>query len=163
MFHYAESFVAEDKERLFRFLVLFARWECALKHNGFARKGGCGQAEPNWKEFACHHEAAIQGLNSKGFIAARDFLLTHPPKCEKKCGNQVLFRSNPRRQNETDADYLFRVVRDVRNNLFHGGKYTGGPVAELARDRQLIDSSLAILEGIADLEPNIRSMLDASA
>ena len=42
--------------------------------------------------------------------------------------------------------YLFRVVKDVRNNLLHDGKFAEGPAPELARDRQLIDHAIAVLE-----------------
>jgi hypothetical protein len=36
----------------------------------------------------------------------------------------------------------------VRNSLFHGGKYPYpfGPVVDVARNRQLLESSIAVLE-----------------
>jgi hypothetical protein len=154
MLLYPASFSPEDQARVFRFLATFSRWECALKHNGFVRTGANGQAEPNWRQFATTHDAALAALNSADFVAARGALLGNPPRREEWNGNQIEWRPNPRRQAETtDADYLFRVVRAVRNNLFHGGKFGGGPAPELARDRLLIDSAIAVLENAAHQSP----------
>src|SRR5581483_9625047 len=48
----------------------------------------------------------------------------------------------------TDMQKSVRVITTVRNNLFHGGKYPipNGPVDEPARNRQLIEASLKVLE-----------------
>ena len=68
------------------------------------------EAEPNWKQFATDHEAAIGALTGQAFASARAVLLGNPPKREEYDGTQVEWRPNPRRANETDAAYLFRVV-----------------------------------------------------
>ena len=163
MLRYVASFPPEDRDRLFRFLALFARWECALKHCGFVRAGVFGQAEPDWRGFATNHEAAIAALKDPAFIAACGVLSASPPRREELVGTTVEWRPNPRRPSETDGDYLFRVVRDVRNNLFHGGKFAGGGEPELARDRQLIDSATVVLEKAAVLNAAIRAMLEQPA
>ena len=157
---YVNTFVAEDRERLFRLLALFARWESALKRTGFVSAGQYGQAEANWNTFADAVEAKVAALKDSTFTKARDYLLTKPPRRLCVENNHLVWRNNPRRQNETDARYFFRVVRDVRNNLFHGGKYQGGPEAELARDRQLIDCVAIVLEVAIDLDPRIRNVFE---
>ncbi len=124
-FPYVESFEAEDRERFFRFLVLFARWESALKHHGFARRGCYGQAEPDWNRFVDQHEMAIEALKTPEFASAPTTLERQPPKREECTNGSVEWRDNPRRPTETKARSLFRIVRDVRNNLFHGGKFLG--------------------------------------
>ena len=78
---------------------------------------------------------------------------------EEMRGGQIGWHSNPPRQNERNADYLFRVVKDVRNNLFRGGNCSGVPAPELARDRELIDGAIAILENAAVLHQGIKAML----
>ena len=163
MLPYPQSFGIEDRERVFRFLATFFRWECALKHNGFSRSGAHGQAEPDWKAFAVAHDTAIKALQVPEFVAARDVLLSNPPRREVFQENQIVWVDNPRRLHETaDADYLLRVVRDVRNNLFHGGKFVRGSAPELARDQMLIDSAVAVLEVLARLHSGIRAMHDQS-
>lgn len=163
MFGYPASFSAADRQRVFGFLALFSRWECALKHSGFARAGGFGQAEADWRAFVTAHAAAIAALNDAAFVAARHLLTATPPKREELTVTGVTWVPNPRRAAESDGDYLLRVVRDVRNNLFHGGKFNGGPEPELARDRNLIDGATVVLETVAALNPNIRRMLDERA
>lgn len=150
----------QDRDRLFHFLSLFARWECALKKNQFATAGGYNQAKPNWTKFASDHEAAIAALDEPRFVAARDALLANPPRQELFLNDHVEWSANPRRKGETDAVYLFRVVRDVRNNLFHGGKYVRSSEAELARNRPLIDNAIALLECALVLNDQIGAMFE---
>jgi hypothetical protein len=160
MLQYAGSFNHDDKERVFRFLATFSRWEYALKHNGFCRRGARGQAEPDWRAFAIAHDVALAAVICPEFVAARGALLANPPKYEKICGNGIEWHPNPRRPIETvDADYLLRVVRDIRNNLFHGGKFSGGSL-ELAQDRHLINNAIRLLEGAAVIHPGIKAKLD---
>lgn len=160
MLPYVTRFAADDRERVFRFLASFSRWECALKHGGFARPGSHGQAEPDWTAFAVAHEAQVAVLNDAAFVAARNALLAAPPGRQELVSGRLQWQANPRRAGETDAAYLFRVIKDVRNNLFHGGKFAEGPAPELARDRDLIDHATAVLECAAGLHPDIKAMLD---
>lgn len=161
---YVTRFEAEDQQRIFRFLALFSRWECALKRSiEFARAGAHGQAEAAWDRFADAVAGALDGIQVEGYAVARGYLLENPP--ERQCleNREIRWSPNPRRDHETDARYLFRVVRDVRNNLFHGGKYHSGPVAELARDRQLIDCATCVLAATVDLDARIRGVFDELA
>jgi hypothetical protein len=160
MLPYVSRFSAQDRERVFLFLASFSRWECALKHSGFARGGIHGQAEPDWTAFAIAHEAQVAALNDPLFVAARKALLAAPPRRQELVGDQLQWQPNPRRPAETDAAYLFRIVKDVRNSLFHGGKFAEGPVPDLERHRELIDHATAVLEGAAGLHPAIKAILD---
>jgi len=157
---YVRLFKPEDRERVFHFLALFARWECALKRSNFAKRGPYGQADADWNQLADTVATRLAALDTPGYAAARDYLLANPPRRQCLENRQIRWRENPRRANESDARYLFRVIRDVRNNLFHGGKYQGGPVEELARDRQLIDSATTVLEACVNLEGRIRQVFD---
>jgi hypothetical protein len=157
---YVALFEAEDQQRVFRFLALFARWECALKRNQFARAGAHGQAEADWNAFADRVAGALGTIQVDGYADARDYLQNNPPQRQYLENGGIAWRPNPRRADETDARYLFRVVRDVRNNLFHGGKYQGGPVEELARDRRLIDSATHILEAAVELDARVRGVFE---
>ena len=160
---YVESFEPEDQERVFRFFALFSRWECALKRCQFARSGSHEQAEADWDRFADEVENGVAGLNACTYVDARDYLLTNPPKQQHFVNRHVTWQPNPKRLNETDARYLFRVIRDVRNNLFHGGKYQDGLEEELARDRRLLDVATTVLEACMDLDARIRRVFDEEA
>jgi hypothetical protein len=157
---YLASFPREDRHRVFRFLALFARWEAALKRSEFARAGRHGQAEADWNLYADTVSGPLAALAGAEYVAAREYLLNNPPRRQQLEGKAIRWEPNPRRDGETDGRYLLRVVRDVRNNLFHGGKYQDGPVAEPARDRRLVDSAISVLEACVDLEPRIRAVFE---
>jgi hypothetical protein len=158
---YMSGFTDEDRERLFRFLVLFARWECALKRRQFVKKGGYGQAEADWSKFAATVTGSLAAVNAPAFTFARTYLLNNPPKQQCFENDQIRWRDNPRREDEgEDARYLFRVIRDVRNNLFHGGKYQDGLVKDPARDDQLVDSATAVLEATINVDAGIRQVFE---
>jgi hypothetical protein len=159
---YITSFEERDHARVFAFLATFARWECALKHGEFVRAGLHGQAEADWKSFANKYAVHICEYRDTDFTNARATLLAKPPRREEYISGTVSWQDNPRRDNETDAGYLLRVIRDVRNNLFHGGKYAGGPEPETARDRDLIDCALLILRRLVELDPTIKARFEES-
>ncbi len=60
----------------------------------------------------------------------------------------ITFTENPIWPDESQDEYLLRLVRTVRNNLFHGGKYPYPEcvVEDAARNRGLLEDSLAILD-----------------
>jgi hypothetical protein len=47
-------------------------------------------------------------------------------------------------------------VRAVRNNLFHGGKFSDGYVADPSRDRELLGHAMVILGACLDLDKKVR-------
>ena len=160
---YVESFSDDDRRRLFGFLALFARWECALKSIGYARAGSFNHAQADWDRFARDHEGAVAALAGGDFGAARTFLLTSPPRRQVLNNGTVEWQDNPRRPTETDVSYLFRVVKDVRNNLFHGGKFVTGFEPELARDRALVDKATLVLETAASVNQRVLAVLEQGA
>ena len=155
---YLKGFLLQDQKRVFGFLALFSRLECALKRSGFARSGAQGQAEPDWKAFAESLAQALASVRLADFIAAREYLVSHPPNRQVIEAGGIVWKENPRRPSETDTMYLLRVVRDVRNNLFHGGKYHEGPIEEIARDRKLIDQATTVLEVVVELDGKVRGV-----
>jgi len=58
---------------------------------------------------------------------------------------------------ETDEAYLLRLVRTVRNNLFHGGKYPSPvcPDTDIDRNREMIRSCLVVLEFCLSLDQRV--------
>jgi hypothetical protein len=158
---YVRHFLPEDQLLIFRFFALFSRWEYALKKSGeFVRRGVFGQAEADWNKYAGRWTVLSCSLNDPAFVAAREYLVTNPPKRLCLENNELCWQPNPRRLDEIDSEYLFRIIRDIRNNLFHGGKYHDGPAEELARDHCLIDSAITVLLTCRDVDPTIGRLLD---
>lgn len=157
---YLGTFLDEDKERVLHFVTLFSRWECALKYCQFARAGSHDQAEADWNAYADAVGGDVDQIDEQAFASAIEYVTSHPPKRQMiEEGGGITWQDNPRRHCETDARYLFRVLRDVRNNLFHGGKYLSQYVEEIARDRKLIDGATRILEACIILEEKTRGFL----
>jgi hypothetical protein len=68
---------------------------------------------------------------------------------------------------ETEVQYLLRLVRDVRNNLFHGGKYPesqGGPIdGNTLRNKRLLQACLTILDTCRSLDAKVGDLFAEAA
>jgi hypothetical protein len=67
---------------------------------------------------------------------------------------------------ESDERYLLRLVRDVRNNLFHGGKYPAptGPVdGEVLRNSKLLKACLTILDRCQSLHADVSRVFEEAS
>ncbi|HLH07822.1 MAG TPA: hypothetical protein VKW78_11340 [Terriglobales bacterium] len=54
----------------------------------------------------------------------------------------------------------FLMIRCVRNNLFHGGKFPSIPISDPSRDRDLLLSSMVILNAALDLDSTVRKAFE---
>lgn len=143
------SLTGDESELVLHFFVAFSWFEYALKQAGFVRRDNHQNAWPDWRRFARERGSSLlDDTMDKELRDAREFLLREPPKRQIVDGDGHLrWRSNERRGGESDAEYLLRLVRDVRNNLFHGGKYPHGAVSgQSLRNSKLLQACLTILE-----------------
>jgi hypothetical protein len=145
-----------------RFFVFFSRFEYALKRAGFVKSGRNDEAEPQWDAFAESIRGKLSKTANRKFQMARAYLLSHPPKKQRYTAAANLhWVDNPMRASESDEQYLLRLVRDVRNNLFHGGKY---PVKQhdegLERNRRLLRHSLTTLQYCRNLNAAADHLMD---
>ena len=51
--------------------------------------------------------------------------------------------------------WIFKPIRAVRNNLFHGGKYSGQIVIDRERDEKLLQSCLKVLLICLELDDDV--------
>lgn len=161
----ADSFVkglVEDHEPVFAFFAVFSRFEYALKRSGFLKRDA-GRAEPNWDAFVNSLGGRLVRVGDAQFIEARRILLSKPPKTQVVAQGQLGWQDTEPRRGESEERYLLRLVRTVRNNLFHGGKYPFGPVEEASRDKQLLRASNAILQACLALSPQVDSLFKEAA
>jgi hypothetical protein len=61
---------------------------------------------------------------------------------------------------ESEEAYVLRLLKTARNNLFHSGKYPDGPIAEVARDRDILHTALTILDGCYELHDGVKGWID---
>lgn len=154
-----QSIAGDDGELVLEFFASFSRFECALKRARFVKEGPYGCAIPDWNKFADKHEGRFVGIADQDFEKARSYLLAAPPQEQKvDAGVSMGWRWMPNHPQGTESDerHLLRLVRDVRNNLFHGGKYPTGDVREEdLRNRKLLEACLTILDNCRSLDPDV--------
>ncbi len=126
----------------FEYFYWFSRFEFALKENGYLTSHAPGaRADPGWNEFIarwspnyvlCGHGAALLAAAPKRQIVG--------------VGNALEWQDVAFLDFDSDLAKAVRLLRAVRNNLFHGGKHgeegwdqpdRGVALTILARYRQL--------------------------
>jgi len=134
--------IAGDDELVLDFFVDFSRFECALKRAGFVKPGSSGSASPDWNRFAAMLSAKLSLITDAEFTHAKRFLLLEPPRKQMFVAPRSMrWDANSKRSGESETQYLLRLVRDVRNNLFHGGKYPDGVTTD---DGDLSSAAIAV-------------------
>ncbi len=138
----------------FDFLGVFARSEFALKAAGFAN-GSDKEAKASWDAFGKAISKDFDPSKSKELKVAVEYLLKYPPKKQVLINNKLEFIDVALAHNQSQVQQVLMMVRRVRNNLFHGGKFLPGPPTDPERDKLLIQHSLAILHACIPLHGNV--------
>jgi len=146
------------------FFVTFARFEYALKNSGFVAKGQELQkrllhvAKPDWNKFKRDVSAKFNKDSDPALSDACDYLLNNAPQTQvlwTENGTLVMGWETLPRGDENEAGYLLTLVKTVRNNLFHGGKFSDLSFTELTdRNTRLLKSSILILEKYVEIAPS---------
>lgn len=131
----------------FDFFYWFSRFEFCLKDNGFLKHDEPGaNAEPGWNKFV--EKLAVSYQLSPD---AKD-LLAEPPERQIVLANGELgWRSVGIADCRSDLAKVARLVKVVRNNLFHGGKHGAAGWDNPTRAQSLLSSSKAVLGQLAIL------------
>jgi len=149
-----------NSEMVFDFFVVFSRFEYALKRAGFLKNGT--RADPDWTAFADKVAKKFEKLSNSDLIQAKAYLINNPPKKQIREGKRFDWIA-PQRGTTPEARWLLVLVKIVRNNLFHGGKYPRNIQSDPARDSQLIESCLIILCECIHLDEEVeRFFLEAT-
>jgi hypothetical protein len=81
------------------------------------------------------------------------YLHESPPKRQVVLGGQPAWET-PMRGQDPEIDFLLRLVRSVRNNLFHGSKFNIGVHESKERTEKLLKSCLVLLSECLFLSPD---------
>ncbi|ROM16902.1 hypothetical protein BK643_13985 [Pseudomonas protegens] len=127
-----------NRELTCEFFAVFSRFEFALKESGFVREGR-GSIEPAWRRYA--EDVAKLLIVERGSLLDKsiNYLCAEPPLFQvgaQRWEHRAL-HGNSKLEQAIDA------AKQVRNNLFHGGKHT--PHSPPGRDNKLVKSSLVVL------------------
>lgn len=146
------------RDLLLEFFLTFSRMEYALKASGFFKpgRGNPPNAGPDWDRFAVSLRDKFQSEDNPQLREACEYLNDSPPWKQVIVNNELTWDSpSAWPANESDIEYLLKMVGSVRNNLFHGGKHNRlheGP----ERTKKLLNSSLVILKRCLALSPKVQ-------
>ena len=140
--------VANDLSALaFDFFFWFSRFEFALKENGYLKWRDVGKrAEPGWEAFieqwhsqyvASAEAKALQDAKPERQIVALNDELAWTPVSLKDCNSELA--------------KVVRLLKTLRNNLFHGGKHGDTGWDNPKRTELLLASGVAVLNQLARL------------
>ena len=140
-----KTFTVEGQTLIVEFFVTFSRFECALKASNFAI-GDNEQVKPNWDAFVATIRPVFDQNRTEELKGAFDYILQHPPRIQCLYENQTPWRDRVFQQNEPAINKVALSIRDVRNNLFHGGKFHGHFQPDVSRNYLLLKKAIVILD-----------------
>ena len=150
-----EDLIPEDhRELVHRFFLVFSRFEYALKRAGFSN-GSLDSVHPAWEKFAAKYRSTFDPSVTPRLRIACDYFTAQPPRKQILDGHFLSWSEPQFRTNEPLFTWLLLMVRSVRNNLFHGGKFPIAPIQEPARDPDLLRHALTIIEACLPLDDDL--------
>lgn len=159
----ASVHIGEHGELVLSFVAVFSRFEYALKRCLMLQnRTEMADAKPKWEELSAspgfEERFQRQTLSQKAAIGA--LLRERPHKQVVKAGASD-WHSPTYPYPEGSSLLVLQLVRNVRNNLFHGGKFPMRPVDGSERNAELIAGSLVILDHALDCSPEgVRNAFD---
>lgn len=122
-----------------RFLMLFSRFEYALKKLGYVQQSG-ERVLIQWRRFAAETHLNLP-LDDPLIVRTRPLVSMPPAKQVVRNGQLEWLPEEAPTGEEIDLQWLLDMTYRLRNNLFHGGKWPFDP----ARDVSLIEAGEAVL------------------
>lgn len=141
-----EDIAADVRSRAFEFFYWFSRFEFALKENRFLKNPNPGsRAEPGWDQFIEAYEAAYD------LSAAGSQLVDEAPQRQIVGLHGLEFVPVGFDDQPSDLARVVRLLKTVRNNLFHGGKHGAKGWDDPERTLLLMGLCTRILDELAEL------------
>lgn len=136
------------------FTLMFSRFEYVLKNMGYFI-GSDKKVSADWDKYSRKEniKEAFNNITAQVIIDAVSYLLENPPKKQVVSDNNVIWKTSPPDPNLPKSEQVILMVRRIRNNLMHGGKFHGTHQPEVARDTKLIESSILVLEYCLQFDP----------
>lgn len=135
------------RENAFDFFYWFSRFEFCLKEAGIFKSEDIGRnAEPGWSRFVSKYENKFQPSKESERLMELD------PKCQKIGANSSLeWKSIHFDEVDSDLFKVVKLVKTIRNNLFHGGKHGDRGWDNPDRSKELLTIGKIILDQLAEM------------
>ncbi|PIF23042.1 hypothetical protein [Candidatus Pantoea floridensis] len=130
----------------YEFFREFARYEYCLKATGF--RFNTRDAKANWDMYAMAVTHVFESPEDPELKAAIEYFLNFPPK-KQVVNDGVLAWDQTPMEEKIIAKKILILIRRVRNNLFHGGKFNG-EWFEPERSEALMRNALIILRACGE-------------
>ena len=139
-----ETITIKGQSLIIEFFITFSRFECALKASDFYNANN-GKVTANWDTFVVSIRDEFNNERTNEIKNAVDYLIQHPPRIQAIDDTELVWNDRTFNQNEPLVNKLCLSIRDVRNNLFHGGKFQGNYEEDVSRNYKLLNSSVIVL------------------
>ncbi len=131
----------------FDFFYWFSRFEFALKENHFLKKEEAGSnAEPGWDKF-------VEKYADSFTISADSQKIIDLNPHRQIVGDNLELEWRPvgRADCKSDLCLVVRLLKAIRNNLFHGGKHDAVGWDDPKRTEELLTSGKNVLDHFAKM------------
>ena len=145
------SFDNDGRILISKFFIVFSRFEYALKSANH-RNG----ANPNWDSFASSINGNFDKERSEELKEAVEYIVNNPPKVQGEFDGKLIWKDREFHDNTPLTLRLSLSIRDIRNNLFHGGKFQGTFQPEISRNYRLLEKSIIILNEWLGMDRQVR-------
>ena len=139
--HYKNSFNEEGQDLILEFFISFSRFEFALKSENFVL--GQNHIYADWDRYV--GGISFDPNTTLELKEAVNYILQNSPKVQKVENNVIVWKDRNFSQNTSEILKLRYHITDIRNNLFHGGKFNETFEPENSRNYKLVNSALLIL------------------
>jgi len=148
-----------DRVLMFKFFAFFSRFEFALKRSGYLVKG-TEKARADWDRYAKSIQGQFDQEKNETILEAIKFLNDNPPRTQVVNGSDLGWQETIKAAGEHPEAYILRLIRTVRNNLFHGGKFPESYIEldDEIRNESLVKSCLTLLEYCLKLNGGMRDL-----
>lgn len=150
-----ETLTIEGKNLILDFFITFSRFECALKISSFS-SGDSNKVSANWDVFIASISPNFNKDKNPQLSQAVDYLIQNAPRIQMIVNGQLGWRDRIFTPNNQEINKLSLSIRDIRNNLFHGGKFNGNYQADISRNYILLKNAIIILNDWLNLSNQVR-------
>ena len=151
-----QTITVEGQNLITEFFITFSRFECALKESGFATGNG-QHVNPNWDSFTQNISTSFENSEKNVTVKnAIEYLSNNPPRIQNLENGLLSWRGRIFQNNDPTINKLSLSIRDIRNNLFHGGKFNGNYEEDVSRNFILLKHSIVILNHWLNLNNNVK-------
>lgn len=140
-----DQITKDGKKLIMIFFISFSRFECALKTSIEFANGNENKVEANWDKFVASISSSFDPNKNDELKEAVEYILKNPPKIQALDNKQLIWRARVFLNPDADIKKICLHIRDIRNNLFHGGKFNGNYEPDVSRNYKLIKSAIVIL------------------